>query len=114
MAANPSRQHPAATLADQVLQAIQTAIVTGDLAPGSKLKEPELARLYGTSRGPLREAICRLEARGLVQLTPHSGARVTDLEHRVLYLAKKCHEMMTRDEAARPSIQRRAQALAPS
>lgn len=58
---------------------MQTAIVTGDLAPGTKLKEPDLARSYGISRGPLREAIRRLEARGLVQSTPHAGARVTDL-----------------------------------
>lgn len=79
MATNPAVIHPSPTLAEQVLQSIQTAIVTGDLAPGTKLKEPDLARTYGTSRGPLREAIRRLEARGLVQLTPHSGARVTSL-----------------------------------
>ena len=79
MAANPNLQTPNSTLAEQVLHAIQAAIVDGDLAPGSKLKEPDLARAYGTSRGPLREAIRQLEARGLVQLTPHAGARVTDL-----------------------------------
>ncbi len=69
----------ASTLAERLLDALQTAIVKGDLAPGAKLKEPELARQYGTSRGPLREAIRRLEARRLVQATPHSGARVTRL-----------------------------------
>lgn len=79
MATNPTLQTPNPTLAEQVLHAIQAAIVNGDLAPGSKLKEPDLARAYGTSRGPLREAIRQLEARGLVQLTPHSGARVTNL-----------------------------------
>jgi DNA-binding GntR family transcriptional regulator len=79
VAANPNLQTPNSTLAEQVLHAIQAAIVDGDLAPGSKLKEPDLARAYGTSRGPLREAIRQLEARGLVQLTPHAGARVTDL-----------------------------------
>jgi DNA-binding GntR family transcriptional regulator len=79
VAVNPNPQTPNSTLAEQVLHAIQAAIVDGDLAPGSKLKEPDLARAYGTSRGPLREAIRQLEARGLVQLTPHAGARVTDL-----------------------------------
>lgn len=79
MATNPTAEGPAPTLADRVLEAVQTAIVTGDLAPGTKLKEPDLARTYGISRGPLREAIRRLEARGLVQSTPHAGARVVDL-----------------------------------
>ncbi len=67
------------TLAEQLLDLLQTAIVTGELEPGAKLREPELARQYGTSRGPLREAIRRLEARRLVEATPHTGARVTQL-----------------------------------
>jgi len=67
------------TLAQRVMEAIQAAIVKGDLVPGAKLREPELARRYGISRGPLREAIRRLEARRLVQVAPHTGARVTRL-----------------------------------
>jgi DNA-binding GntR family transcriptional regulator len=62
------------------MEAIQSAIVKGELVPGAKLREPELARRYGVSRGPLREAIRRLEARRLVQVTPHAGARVTELD----------------------------------
>jgi len=61
------------------MSAIQSAIVKGDLAPGSKLREPDLARRYGTSRGPLREAIRRLEARRLVEVAAHTGARVARL-----------------------------------
>ncbi len=67
------------TLAGRVRDLLQAAIVRGEYAPGSKLKEPELARQYGTSRGPLREAIRGLEARRLVEITPHSGARVARL-----------------------------------
>src|SRR5690606_36276903 len=48
------------TLAEQVFRRIQAAIVQGEIAPGSKISEPELARTYGISRGPLREAIHRL------------------------------------------------------
>jgi DNA-binding GntR family transcriptional regulator len=70
----------APTLTQRVMEAIQAAIVKGELAPGTKLREPELARRYGVSRGPLREAIRRLEARRLVQVTPHAGARVTELD----------------------------------
>lgn len=54
-------------------------IVGGALAPGAKLNEPQLARRLGVSRGPLREAIRRLEERQLVACTPNAGARV--IEH---------------------------------
>ncbi|RRJ84866.1 GntR family transcriptional regulator [Aestuariirhabdus litorea] len=67
------------TIADRVFESIQTAIVKGDIAPGSKISEPELARTYGISRGPLREAIRRLEGRKLLVRIPHVGARVVSL-----------------------------------
>lgn len=49
------------TLANDVFDQIRTAIVKGELAPGSKANEPQLSKLYGISRGPLREAIRHLE-----------------------------------------------------
>ena len=68
-----------ATLSEQVFRSIQAAIVCGDIAPGSKISEPELARSYGISRGPLREAIHRLEGQRLLVRVPHVGARVVAL-----------------------------------
>ncbi|MFX8692519.1 GntR family transcriptional regulator, partial [Acinetobacter baumannii] len=41
------------TLSEHVFRKIQSAIVSGEIAPGSKISEPELARTYGISRGPL-------------------------------------------------------------
>lgn len=70
-----------ATLSEQVFRSIQAAIVCGDIAPGSKISEPELARTYGISRGPLREAIHRLEGQRLLVRVPHIGARVVALSH---------------------------------
>lgn len=67
------------TLADDVFDRIRTAIVKGELAPGSKVKEPQLSKLYGISRGPLREAIRRLEGCKLVEITPNVGAKVVSL-----------------------------------
>lgn len=67
------------TLADQVCAKLVTAIVRGDIPPGHKISEPELARTYGISRGPLREAIRRLEGLRLVVRIPHVGARVVSL-----------------------------------
>jgi DNA-binding GntR family transcriptional regulator len=68
------------TLADRVLQQIVEAIVQGTMAPGAPINEVDLSARLGVSRAPLREAIFRLEAKGLVQRTPHLGARVVDLK----------------------------------
>lgn len=67
------------TAADRVLIAIQRAIVEGDIAPGSKISEPELARRFDLSRAPLREALARLERCHLIERVPNSGARVVKL-----------------------------------
>lgn len=72
------------TLTDQIFKKIQMAIVSGDIVPGSKISELELARIYGISRGPLREAIHRLEGQKLVERTAHVGARVVSLSHQQL------------------------------
>lgn len=72
------------TLSEQVFRNIQAAIVRGEIAPGSKISEPELARTYGISRGPLREAIHRLEGQRLLVRIPHVGARVVSLSHKEL------------------------------
>jgi DNA-binding GntR family transcriptional regulator len=75
---------PLQTLTDRVYEQLAKAIVTGELAPGTKLNQPELARRFGTSRGPLREAIERLEARRLVIRTANLGAKVVTLSRDVL------------------------------
>lgn len=73
------------TLTDQIFEKIQSAIICGEIAAGSKISELELARLYGISRGPLREAIHRLEGQKLVERTAHVGARVVSLSHQQLF-----------------------------
>jgi len=88
----------ATTLADRVLDELQTAIVTGDLKPGEKIREAELARHYGTSRGPLRDALRRLESRHLVTNIPNAGARVVSLTNErliELYQVREALEGMT-------------------
>ena len=67
------------TLAERVFHQLQGAIVRGELVPGSKITEPGLAATYGISRGPLREAMRRLEAHRLIERVPHVGARVVKL-----------------------------------
>jgi len=72
------------TRAEQVFKRIQAAIVEGQIAPGSKISEPELAKRYGISRGPLREAMHRLEGQKLLVRVPHIGARVVSLSGKEL------------------------------
>ncbi|MGO1396011.1 MAG: GntR family transcriptional regulator [Halomonas sp.] len=72
------------TLAERVFHQLQDAIVRGELAPGSKITEPGLSKTYGISRGPLREAMRRLEAHRLIERVPHVGARVVQLSMKEL------------------------------
>jgi DNA-binding GntR family transcriptional regulator len=72
-------QRPAVTAADRVLQELLRAIVAGEIAPGSKISEPELAKRFDLSRAPLREALARLERCHLLERTPNAGARVVKL-----------------------------------
>ncbi|WP_027348862.1 GntR family transcriptional regulator [Halotalea alkalilenta] len=68
------------TRAEQVFHDLQRAIITGELAAGSKLSEPALASRYGISRGTLRAALHRLEGHRLVVREAHIGTRVVTLE----------------------------------
>jgi DNA-binding GntR family transcriptional regulator len=72
-------ERSAITSSDRVLFEIQRAIVEGDIAAGSKISEPELARRFNVSRAPLREALARLERCHLIERIPNAGARVVTL-----------------------------------
>lgn len=84
----------AVTLADGALAAIQARIVDGELAPGTKLVEEELAAAHGVSRGPLREALRRLQARRLVEVVPNVGARVVELSREELQAVYEAREAL--------------------
>ena len=70
------------TLTDQAYDRIADAIVQGELAPGAKLTELSLSSKFGISRGPLREALRRLEGRKLVVAKPRLGVCVAKLSPR--------------------------------
>ncbi len=59
--------------------ALESAILTGELKPRERLVEQELAARLGMSRTPIREALRRLEERGLVRILPHRGGVVADV-----------------------------------
>ncbi len=64
------------TLAEELRVALADDIVRGLIAPGAGLEETELARRFGVSRTPVREAVRQLAASGLIELRAHRGAVV--------------------------------------
>ena len=67
------------TMADRVTVEIHRLIIMGDIEPGSALPIRDLAERFGTSAMPVREALRRLGALGLVEIAPHRGARVAEV-----------------------------------
>ncbi|WP_157961499.1 GntR family transcriptional regulator [Acuticoccus kandeliae] len=66
-------------LVERITSSVFSAILTGELPLGAKVREKRLAEQFGVSRGPLREAIRCLEGRGLIERTPNFGPRVVSL-----------------------------------
>ncbi|MCU1442143.1 MAG: GntR family transcriptional regulator [Cryobacterium sp.] len=67
------------TLADRVTAQLHRLILQGTFSAGEALRIEDLAKRFDTSSMPVREALRRLAALGLVDLVPHRGARVMDL-----------------------------------
>lgn len=68
-----------ASAATLVFEALRKAIIEGELQDGEPLRQDEIARLFNTSRIPVREAISRLEEQGLVTSQRYKGAVVAGL-----------------------------------
>jgi len=72
------------TLSEQVFNDLKDAIIAGELTQGSKITEDGLSKSYGISRGPLREALRRLEAARLLVRVPRAGMRVITLTTEIM------------------------------
>lgn len=71
-------------LRDVVFNTLRQAILRGELKPGERLMEIQLANKLGVSRTPIREAIRKLELEGLVIVIPRRGAEVADITEKSL------------------------------
>ena len=71
-------------LRDLVYTTLRQAILKGELQPGERLMEIQLAEKMGVSRTPIREAIRRLEKEGLVIMVPRKGAEVAGISEKML------------------------------
>jgi DNA-binding GntR family transcriptional regulator len=73
------------SLADQVYERLRADIITGRLAPNARIVELEVAQAVGTSQGPVRETLQRLEREGLVRRRAHSATFVTRVSNDEIY-----------------------------
>ncbi|MEC3974062.1 GntR family transcriptional regulator [Amycolatopsis sp. H20-H5] len=89
-----------ALLRDEAYESIRRAIVDGSLPPGANLRDADLAEQLGLSRAPVRQALTRLAADGLVDSKPQSYTRVAavvpDDVRDALHLVRTLHEFAVR------------------
>ena len=89
---------------DYVYAQLRTRILTGELEAGSVIGQARLASELGVSTTPLREAIRRLAAEGMIDLEAHRDARVTEVtadEARHLYQVRESLDPLATSLAAR-------------
>lgn len=99
-----------------IVERLREAILAGRRQPGSRLVESDLTSRFGVSRGPVREALRRLTADGLIEHWPHRGAvvrRLTEREIRELFLIRiEMEALAARLAAAADDPERRARFVA--
>lgn len=78
--------------AQRIADHLRAAILSGELAPGTRLRQEDIADKLGSSRIPVREALRIVEADGLVTLKPYSGATVARLDFAEFDTAYKIRE----------------------
>ena len=97
----PTLKH---TLGDEVVASLRDAILTGRLPPGERLSEEALAKSLNVSRGPIREALDRLEREGLVITQPNRRtfvARLSRADLEEVYSLRTALELLAVREAVR-------------
>ncbi len=83
------------TLRERIVDFLKESIIKGQLKPGERIAEPELAERFGISRTPIREALRQLESEGFLTVVPRKGATVspiTDRDVREFYEIKSLLE----------------------
>ncbi|MEN9933579.1 MAG: hypothetical protein RLZZ387_158 [Chloroflexota bacterium] len=93
------RQHLPRTVTEQVYEQMRDTIRSGGLTPGQRIDQAGLARRFGTSIVPVREALARLQADGLVRIVPHRGAFVEAIAPDALAEIYSMRELLEEDAA---------------
>ena len=91
------------SLAQRAYDALEHRIVTLDLAPGSWLREQDIAARLGFGRTPVREALQRLASHGVVIVRPRKGVQVTTLRHEELAAVLETRRVLERLQVVKAS-----------
>lgn len=91
------------TTAQHAVEGLRRALVSGDLAPGDRVRQEEIAELLGVSLAPVREALATLEQEGQLTYRPRRGYFVTELD---LGDVREIYELraLLEDRAARRAL----------
>ena len=89
----------AASITPQITRILRERIIQNDLAPGDRISESELARDYGVSRQPVREAFIKLADQGLLEIRPQRGTIVTRIGYFAVLDARFLREAIEADIA---------------
>jgi DNA-binding GntR family transcriptional regulator len=101
-----------ASVVDQVYEAIRERITSGSLARGARVHQEDLAEELGVSRTPVREALRRLAAEGLVEMRTNRGARVADVDQAGMRVSYEARTVIEPGAARLAAAQRLAEPLA--
>jgi DNA-binding GntR family transcriptional regulator len=80
----PEEPTPHGSRNERVYQAIRTAIQQGDMRPGQRVMELEIAEWLAVSRTPVRDALRRLETEGMLEIEPRTGLVVASLDRQAV------------------------------
>jgi DNA-binding GntR family transcriptional regulator len=80
------------TTSERIAAHLRDAILSGEIPPGSRIRQEEIAERLGTSRLPVREALRMLETEGLTQLEANKSARVPALDREELTIVYEMRE----------------------
>ncbi len=103
------KQRKNRTLREQIVSSLKESIIRGELTPGQKVSEPELAGKLGISRTPIREAFRQLESEGYLTVMPRKGAVVSRMSKKEIedfYEVKSLLEGYAARKAARKATEK--------
>jgi DNA-binding GntR family transcriptional regulator len=103
---------PSPTSSLRVSEALREAILSGEFGPGQRLRTESLAKRFGSSRTPVREALVQLEGEGLVDIEPRRGALVRSFASADLIDLYEIRALLEPAAAARAAVRASAAQLA--
>lgn len=96
-------ERPQLTATDYALSQMRALLISGALAPGTRIDQAELAKRFGVSIVPIREALARLQSAGLVEIVPHRGVFVASVAAEELVDIYTVREVLE-EQAARIAV----------